>query len=59
MDISKINEGELGYNVTVVTLSGNKIQGSILNNTEDPDVLKLKTEKGIVIVNSSSIESIY
>lgn len=59
MDISKINEGELGYNVTVVTLSGNKIQGSILNNTEDTDVLKLKTEKGIVIVNSASIESIY
>lgn len=59
MDISKINEGELGYNVTIVTVSGNKIQGTILKSTEDTDFLKLKTKDGIIMVNSDSIESIY
>jgi len=59
VNISKLNEGELGYSVTVVTLSGNKIQGTIIKTDEDTDILKLKTEKGIVMVNCSSIESIY
>lgn len=59
MNIQKINEGELGYSVTVVTLSGNKIQGTILKTSEDAGILKLKTEKGIVIVNYTAIESIY
>ncbi|MFT8315082.1 MAG: hypothetical protein ABF633_12690 [Clostridium sp.] len=59
MNISKLNEGDLGYSVTIVTLSGNKIQGTIIKTSEDADVLKLKTEKGIVIVNSNAIESIY
>ncbi|MDT8718604.1 hypothetical protein IAI10_18225 [Clostridium sp. 19966] len=59
MNINNLNEGELGYNVTVVTLSGNKIQGTIIKTDEDTDILKLKTEKGIVILNSDSIESIY
>ena len=59
MNVNKINEGELGYNVTVVTLSGNKIQGTILKSSEDANALKLKTEKGIVIVNCDAIESIY
>lgn len=59
MNICKINEGELGYNVTIVTLSGNKIQGTIIRTCDDSDFIKLKTEKGIVIVSSSCIESIY
>lgn len=59
MNINKINQGELGYNVTVVTVNGNKIQGAILKNDEDADVLKLKTEKGIVFVNYTAMESIY
>lgn len=59
MNINKLNEGELGYNVTVVTLSGNKIQGTIIKTDEDTDMLKIKTEKGIVLVNCNSIESIY
>jgi len=59
MNINKINQGELGYNVTVVTLSGNKIEGTILRTCEATDVLKLKTEKGIVMINSAAIESIY
>lgn len=59
MNINKLNEGELGYNVTIVTLSGNKIQGAIIKTDEDTDVIKIKTEKGIVIVNCNSIESIY
>lgn len=59
MNINKLNEGELGYNVTIVTLSGNKIQGTIMKTDEDTDILKLKTEKGIIMVNCNSIESIY
>ncbi|OAA90648.1 hypothetical protein [Clostridium ljungdahlii] len=63
MNINKINEGEIGNSVTIVTMSGNKIQGTIIKSTEDTeedtDVLKLKTEKGIIMVNCNSIESIY
>jgi hypothetical protein len=57
MNISKIID--LGYNVTIVTVSGNKIQGTIINGNEDTDSLKLKTENGIIIVNLDAIESIY
>lgn len=59
MNINQLNEGEFGYNVTIVTQSGNKIQGTILKTGEDEEVLKVKTEKGIVIVNPDAIESIY
>lgn len=59
MNVNKLNDSGLGYNVTVVTLSGNKIQGSIIKTDEDTDMLKLKTEKGIVLINANSIESIY
>jgi hypothetical protein len=59
MNINKINEGELGYSVIIVTMSGNKIQGTILKSTEDTDMLKLKTKDGIIMVNCNSIESIY
>ncbi|OBR94118.1 hypothetical protein CLRAG_16580 [Clostridium ragsdalei P11] len=59
MNINKISEGELGYSVTIVTMSGNKIQGTILKSTEDTDMLKLKTKDGIIMVNCNSIESIY
>lgn len=59
MNISQLNEGEFGYNVTIVTRSGNKIQGTILKTGEDEEILKVKTEKGIVIVNPDAIESIY
>jgi hypothetical protein len=57
MNISKIID--LGYNVTIVTVSGNKIQGTIINGNEDTDSLKLKTENGIIMVNLDAIESIY
>ncbi|RMD03262.1 hypothetical protein D9O40_03745 [Clostridium autoethanogenum] len=59
MNINKISEGELGYSVTIVTMSGNKIQGTIIESTEDSDMLKLKTKDGIIMVNCNSIESIY
>jgi hypothetical protein len=59
MDISKVSEGYLGYTVTIVTIGGNKIQGSIIKNFEDSDSLKVKTEDGIIMVNSDAIESIY
>lgn len=59
MNINKISEGQLGYSVTIVTLSGNKIQGTILKTSEDAGFLKIKTEKGIVMINSDAIESIY
>ncbi|AGY78191.1 hypothetical protein [Clostridium autoethanogenum] len=61
MNINKINEGQLGYSVTIVTMSGNKIQGTILKSSEDEDtdMLKLKTKDGIIMVNCNSIESIY
>lgn len=59
MDISKLNESDLGYTVTVVTLSGNKIQGTIIKTDEDPGILKLKTKDGIIMINSNAIESIY
>lgn len=59
MNINKLNEGELGYNVTVVTLSGNKIEGTIVKTNEDTDILKLKTKDGIIMINCNSIESIY
>jgi hypothetical protein len=59
MNISKIIESHFGYSVTIVTISGNKIQGTILRNDEDIDSLKVKTEDGIIIVNSDAIESIY
>lgn len=57
MNISKIID--LGYNVTIVTVSGNKIQGTIINGTEDTDSLNVKTENGIIMVNLEAIESIY
>lgn len=58
MNIKKLSEGELGYYVTIVTLSGNKIQGTILKNNEDTDMLKLKTKDGIIMLNCNAIESI-
>lgn len=59
MNINKLSEGDLGYSVTIVTLSGNKIQGTILKTNEDTDMLKLKTKDGIIMINCNSIESIY
>lgn len=59
MNINILTEGELGYNVTIVTLSGNKIQGTIIKPNESTDVLKLKTKDGIIMLNADAIESIY
>ena len=59
MNINILTEGELGYNVTIVTLSGNKIQGTIIKSNENSDVLKLKTKDGIIMINADAIESIY
>jgi hypothetical protein len=58
MNISKINEGYFGFYVTIITMSGNKIQGTILSSNEVPNSLKLKTEDGIILVNTDAIESI-
>lgn len=59
MNIKSIEENYLGTSLTIVTKSGNKIQGEILRTDEDSDFLRLKTENGITIVSTSSIESIY
>lgn len=59
MNIKLIEENYLGTSLTIVTKSGNKIQGEILRTDEDSDFVKLKTENGITIVSTSAIESIY
>ncbi|AGK98436.1 hypothetical protein [Clostridium pasteurianum] len=59
MNIKLIEENYLGTSLTIVTKSGNKIQGEILRTDEDSDFIKLKTENGITIVGTSAIESIY
>lgn len=58
MNINIIKEDYIGASITVVTRSGNKIQGEVLKNLED-DILKLKTDDGIILVNTSAIESLY
>jgi hypothetical protein len=59
MNISKLTEGEIGFYVTIVTKSGNKVQGNILKNSEIPDLLRIKTKDGLIYLNPDSIESIY
>ncbi|MFT8315083.1 MAG: hypothetical protein ABF633_12695 [Clostridium sp.] len=59
MNIKIIEENYLGTSMTIVTKSGNKIQGEVLKAGEDSDFIKLKTENGITMVSTSAIESIY
>lgn len=59
MNIKMIEESYLGSKITIVTKSGNKIQGEILKTSEDSEFIKLKTDNGITMVSTSAIESIY
>ena len=59
MNVKMIEETYLGTNMTIVTKSGNKIQGEILRAGDDADFIKLKTENGIIMVNVNGIESMY
>jgi hypothetical protein len=59
MNLKMIEENYIGTNMTVVTRSGNKIQGEVLRTDKDADILKLKTENGIMMINTNAIESIY
>lgn len=59
MNIKMIEEAYMGTNMTIVTKSGNKIQGEVLRSSEDSDFIKLKTENGVTMVSASAIESIY
>jgi hypothetical protein len=56
-----LTEGEIGYYVTIVTSSGNKIQGTIIkdNVNTNTGLLKIKTSDGIIMLNSDAIESMY
>jgi hypothetical protein len=58
MNLKMIEETYLGTNMQIVTKSGNKIKGEIIRSDSDGDLLKLKTENGIIIVNINAIESI-
>jgi len=59
MNVKMIEENYMGTNMTIVTKSGNKIQGEILKAGEDADFIKLKTENGIIMVSINAIESMY
>lgn len=59
MNVKMIEENYMGTNMTIVTKSGNKIQGEILKAGEGADFIKLKTENGIIMVNINAIESMY
>lgn len=59
MKIKMLEENYLGTSITIVTKSGNKIQGELLKTGEDADFLKIKTENGITMVNTNAIESMY
>ncbi|MFL0194902.1 hypothetical protein ACJDU8_04835 [Clostridium sp. WILCCON 0269] len=59
MNIKIIEQNYLGTKMTIVTKSGNKIQGEILKTDEDSTFIKLKTENGITMVSTNAIESIY
>lgn len=59
MNFKVLEENYLGTKITIVTKSGNKIQGEILKTGENSDLIKLKTENGITMVSSNAIESIY
>lgn len=59
MNIKMLEENYLGTKMTIVTKSGNKIQGEILKTSEGSDFIKLKTENGITLVNVNAIESLY
>ncbi|MDT8718603.1 hypothetical protein IAI10_18220 [Clostridium sp. 19966] len=59
MNVKLIEEIYLGTNVTIVTKSGNKIQGEVLRDSENTDFIKLKTENGLILVNINAIESMY
>lgn len=49
---------ELSYNVTIVTETGNKLEGEIINAGIE-GIFKFKTSDGIIFVNIDAVESIY
>lgn len=49
---------ELSYNVTIVTNTGNKLEGEIINAGIE-GIFKFKSKDGIIFVNIDAIESIY
>jgi hypothetical protein len=59
MNLRMIEENYIGASMTVVTTSGNKIQGEVVRTDGDGDILKLKTENGLIMINASAVESIY
>jgi hypothetical protein len=59
MNLKMIEETYLGSNMVIVTRSGNKIKGEIIKSDGEGDMLKLKTEDGVIIVSTNAIESIY
>jgi hypothetical protein len=59
MNLKMIEETYMGTKMTVVTRGGNKIQGEVLRTDGDADIIKLKTENGIIMININAIESIY
>lgn len=58
MNLKMIEENYIGTNMTIVTRSGNKIQGEVLRTDKDADIIKLKTENGVIMINTNAIESI-
>lgn len=59
MNAKMIEDNYMGTNMTIVTKSGNKIQGEVLKAGEGADFIKLKTENGIIMVSINAIESMY
>lgn len=59
MNVEMVEETYMGTNMTIVTKSGNKIQGELLKAGEGADFLKLKTQNGIIMVSINAIESMY
>jgi hypothetical protein len=59
MNLKMLEENYLGTNMVIVTRSGNKIKGEVIKSDSNGDIIKLKTENGIIIVNTNAIESIY
>lgn len=59
MNVKIIEENYIGTNMTIVTKSGNKIQGELIKAAEYADFIKLKTENGIIMVSINAIESMY
>jgi hypothetical protein len=58
MNIKMLEDNYLGAYLQIVTKSGNKIKGQIVKSEDQSDMLKLKTDNGMILVNINAIESI-